>query len=203
MENVRPILLTLLLLAAAGASSTAAAAGDAERGAVLAATCMGCHGIPGYRNAYPSYRVPKLAGQHADYLVIGMNGYKNKARTHQTMQAQVANLSAQDIQDVAAYFAARAEPESGTPRAGERVARGKEKATVCAACHGANGISAMATWPTLAGQHEDYLRQALTQYKLGERTDPVMAGQVNDLSENDIADLAAYFAAQPGLVSID
>jgi cytochrome c553 len=57
-------------------------------------------------------------------------------------------------------------------------------------------------WPILAGQHEDYLRQALTQYKLGTRTDPVMAGQVIALTEEDIKDLAAYFAAQPGLVSI-
>ncbi len=203
MENVRPILLTLLVLAVAGASLPAAAAGDAERGAVLATTCMGCHGIPGYRNAYPSYRVPKLAGQHADYLAIGLNGYKNAGRAHETMQAQAVDLSAQDIQDVATYFASSGELAAGTPQSGERVARGKEKAAVCTACHGANGVSTMPTWPTLAGQHEDYLRQALTQYQLGERTDPVMAGQVNDLSEADIADLAAYFAAQPGLVSID
>ncbi|MDH3976998.1 MAG: cytochrome c, partial [Gammaproteobacteria bacterium] len=50
-------------------ATQAYAAGDAERGEVLADTCLGCHGIPGYRNAYPSYRVPKLGGQHEDYLV--------------------------------------------------------------------------------------------------------------------------------------
>jgi len=61
----------------------------------------------------------------------------------------------------------------------------------------------MPNWPTLAGQHEDYLQQALTQYKLGGRTDPVMAGQVLNLTEDDIKDLAAYYAAQPGLVSIN
>lgn len=203
MEHLRPILMTLFMLALAGVSAPAVAAGDAERGAVLAATCMGCHGIPGYRNAYPSYRVPKLAGQHADYLAIGLNGYKNQSRKHETMHAQAVDLSDQDIQDLAAYFASRGELATGAARSGERVARGKEKATVCTACHGANGVSAMPTWPTLAGQHEDYLREALSQYKAGQRTDPVMAGQVNDLSEADIADLAAYFAAQPGLVSID
>lgn len=179
------------------------AAGDVERGAILASACLGCHGIPGYRNAYPSYRVPKLGGQHEDYIKLGLSGYKNKSRQHTTMQAQTADLSDQDMQDLAAYFSAQRELASGKAKTDARIERGQQKATVCAACHGEDGVSAVPTWPTLAGQHEDYLRQALKQYQLGSRTDPVMAGQVMALTDEDIKDLAAYFAAQPGLVSID
>jgi len=203
MSIIRILSISLFVIMIALAAQPTHAAGDAERGAILATTCLGCHGIPGYRNAYPSYRVPKLGGQHADYIAVGLNGYKNKGRPHPTMQAQAASLSDQDIQDLAAYFSAQGELATGNAKSDAQIGRGQEKAAVCAACHGENGVSAMSNWPTLAGQHEDYLTHALTQYKLGSRTDPVMAGQVLSLTEDDIQDLAAYFAAQPGLVSID
>lgn len=89
-----------LLLAAAGAH----AQGDPAAGAVKASQCAGCHGIPGWRNAYPAYRVPKLGGQHADYLVAALQGYKTGARAHPTMQAIAAGLSEQDMADLAAFF---------------------------------------------------------------------------------------------------
>jgi len=203
MSVSRHLVSTIFLVVAGLATMSVYAEGDIERGEVLATACLGCHGIAGYRNAYPSYRVPKLAGQHAQYLAIGLTGYQSKGRQHPTMQAQAANLSDADIRDLAAYFSAQGELESGSAAGGERIERGAAKAAVCAACHGTNGVSEMPTWPTLAGQHEDYLQQALTQYQQGTRTDPVMAGQVIDLTAEDIEDLAAYFAAQPGLVSID
>ena len=78
----------------------------------------------------------------------------------------------------------------GDPKAGE------EKAATCAACHGAGGAAPISPqYPILAGQHEDYLAQALQQYQSGERKNMIMAG-LAALSEQDIADLAAYFAAQ-------
>jgi cytochrome c553 len=79
--------------------------GDPARGEVLAETCSGCHGIPGYRNAYPSYHVPKLGGQNADYIEIALQAYRRWSRPHETMQAQAAVLTDQDIADVSAYFA--------------------------------------------------------------------------------------------------
>jgi len=203
MSIIRNLSISFFLISAGLATMPAQASGDAERGAVLASACLGCHGIPGYRNAYPSYRVPKLGGQHEDYIAIGLNGYKNAGRQHQTMRAQVADLSKQNIEDLAAYFSAQGELASGNEKTGGQIGRGKEKAAICTACHGANGVSVMPNSPTLAGQHEDYLKQAMTQYRLGSRTDPVMAGQVSNLTEDDIEDLAAYFAAQPGLVSIN
>ena len=67
---------------------------------------MGCHGIPGYTNAYPTYPVPKLAGQNAAYIVSALKAYKAGRRNHQTMQAQASTLSEKDMEDIAAYFAA-------------------------------------------------------------------------------------------------
>ena len=184
-------------------TATASAEADLERGAELADACMGCHGIPGYRNAYPSYRVPKLGGQHQEYIEIALQGYRNQQRAHGTMHAQAADLSDEDIVNLSAYFASLDELETGNPKSGGQVSRGKEKAVTCSACHGENGVSPMPNWPTLAGQHKDYLEQALLQYKAGERSDAVMAGQVINLSKQDIQDLAAFYAAQQGLTSIN
>ena len=188
-------LLSAALIAMAGLATGAQAAGDPAKGAELSTTCMGCHGIDGYRNAYPSYRVPKLGGQKPDYIVIALQAYQARTRPHPTMQAQAASLSAQDMQDLAAFFASQGEPAQGAAAG----AKGAEKATVCAACHGETGISASPTWPNLAGQHRDYLEQAINRYRDKQRQDPIMQGQVTALTDQDVRDLAAYFSAQPGL----
>ncbi len=98
-------LSSLALLTASVFPLGATAAGDAAAGKTKAFSCMGCHGIPSYYNVYPSYPVPKLGGQHADYLVAALQAYKNGQRNHSTMRAQAASLSEQDMQDLAAYFA--------------------------------------------------------------------------------------------------
>jgi cytochrome c553 len=76
---------------------------------------------------------------------------------------------------------------------------GKAKSEACAACHGVDGVSAAPTFPTLAGQYRDYLYHALKDYKSGKRTNAIMAGQVQNLSDADMADLAAYYSKQKGL----
>jgi len=71
--------------------------------------CIGCHGIPGYKTAFPTtYNVPKLGGQHAAYIVKALQAYKSGDRTHPSMRAIAAGLSEQDMADVAAYYAAPA-----------------------------------------------------------------------------------------------
>ena len=97
--------LTGLALAIAAPAN---ADGDAGKGRVKSITCMGCHGIPGYHNAYPNYPVPRVGGQHPEYIVIALKAYKSGQRGHKTMQAQAASLSEQDMQDIAAYFASAA-----------------------------------------------------------------------------------------------
>lgn len=77
---------------------------------------------------------------------------------------------------------------------------GKRKAAeVCAACHGTDGNSQTADFPRIAGQYPDYMRKALRDYKSGARKDPIMAGFANQLSAQDIENVAAYYAAQKGL----
>jgi len=93
--------LTLFL-----APALSMAQGDVEVGRAKAYTCLGCHGVDGYRNAYPSFRVPKLGGQHAAYIVSALKAYKAGDREHTTMQALAGTLSEQDMQDIAAYFEA-------------------------------------------------------------------------------------------------
>jgi cytochrome c553 len=80
------------------------------------------------------------------------------------------------------------------------VAAGKAKSATCAACHGVDGNSQSAMFPKLAGQNQDYLLHSLKAYKSGTRKIPIMSAQVAGLSATDMEDLAAYFAAQSGLV---
>ncbi len=77
--------------------------------------------------------------------------------------------------------------------------RGQEKSQVCAACHGTDGNSLTPAFPRLAGQDPDYMLQALYDYKAGKRKNPIMSAQVETLSKQDMADLAAWFGAQQGL----
>jgi cytochrome c553 len=97
-------LICAALLAGAGIAPAVMAEGDLEKGRLNAQTCMGCHGAPGMRNAYPGYRVPKLGGQHPEYIVAALQAYRSKLRSHPTMRAQAANLSDEDMADIAAYF---------------------------------------------------------------------------------------------------
>jgi cytochrome c553 len=89
------------------ASASSFATGDAIAGQQKNAMCQGCHGIPGYKTAFPSvYNVPKLGGQHAGYIIKALQRYKAGERSHPTMRAIAAGLSDQDMADLAAYYAA-------------------------------------------------------------------------------------------------
>tara|TARA_R110000787_G_scaffold84079_13_gene180482 strand:+ start:289 stop:621 length:333 start_codon:yes stop_codon:yes gene_type:complete len=93
-----------LIALAAFFTLPASAEGHAEKGIEKANTCMGCHGIPGYNNAYPSYRVPKLGGQTPQYIEAALKAYRAGDRPHATMHAQAADMSDQDIADIATYL---------------------------------------------------------------------------------------------------
>lgn len=109
MRHALPARLFAIALTAA-TGTAAAAEGNAEDGRVKAYTCAGCHGIEGYRNAYPSYRVPKIYGQHYEYLVAALNAYRSGERNHPTMRAQGESLSDQDIADLARFLAGAPAP---------------------------------------------------------------------------------------------
>lgn len=108
---MRRFLITATLACALSAGH-AMAAGDAAAGAVKGYTCTGCHGIPGYNNVYPTYHVPKLAGQNAEYIVTALQAYRSGERQHETMSAQALSLSDQDMQDIAAWLESLAQEES-------------------------------------------------------------------------------------------
>lgn len=107
--------LFAVALACALVSLAAQADGDAAKGKVESYTCQGCHGIPNYTNVYPTYRVPKLAGQQAAYILQALKEYKVGDRSHKTMHAQASSLSDQQMQDIAAYF----ESLGAAPAAGQ------------------------------------------------------------------------------------
>jgi len=87
-------------------SQAPATPGDPNRGAQKIQMCQGCHGIPGWRTAFPEvYRVPKLSGQSPGYIIAALKEYKAGNRTHPSMKAIAASLTEQDMADIAAYYA--------------------------------------------------------------------------------------------------
>jgi cytochrome c553 len=87
-------------------------------------------------------------------------------------------------------------PEAAAPAGAGSADAGSTKAAVCIACHGPNGNSVNPEWPSLAGQNAAYLREQLEMFKAKKRNNPIMAPIIEPLTEQDFADLAAYFAAQ-------
>ena len=103
---MKPISMTLFASALLAVALPVQAAGDPKAGQLKTSMCAGCHGIPGWRTAYPSvYSVPKLGGQHADYIVAALKAYKTGERNHPSMVGIAGSLSDQDIDDLAAYYA--------------------------------------------------------------------------------------------------
>jgi cytochrome c553 len=182
--------LAWCLLSATAQAQQSTSAGDAKHGKAISYTCLGCHGIDGYKNAYPNYSVPKLEGQHPEYLIAALHGYRDGDRAHLTMHSQASTLSDQDIADIAAYFAGKPLVTSGKPEGTV-----PQAAALCTSCHGQDGVSIAGMYPTLAGQHEDYLVRAIDEYQKGGRKNPIMKGFAANLKDEDIAVIAHYFAA--------
>jgi cytochrome c553 len=176
-------------------SLAAQADGDAANGGKLAYTCMGCHGIENYKNAYPKYSVPKLAGQNAAYVVAALGEYQSGSRWHPTMQGFASALSDQDRADLAAHFSGLAKAPASADPAGAP----PPQAETCAACHGKNGQGTMDEYPNIGGQHVDYLAQALNDYRRGKRRNPIMQPFAQRLTQDDIRTLAEFFSSQKGL----
>lgn len=172
--------------------------------------CVGCHGIVGYRASFPEvHRVPKIAGQSAQYIAAALKAYKTGDRKHPTMRGIAETLSEQDIADISAYYhdlgksgrAPLAEKPSRTPSA--QVAVMLQKGN-CVACHGANlskGIDP--SYPKIAGQHDDYLFVALKAYKtdgnpaMG-RNNGIMGAIAKQFSNNELKALANYVGSLDG-----
>lgn len=105
--TLRNLITASLFTAFAALAMPSYAEGDATAGKGKTAMCAGCHGIAGFRTAYPeTYHVPKLGGQNAGYIVSALKAYKTGERSHPTMKAIAASLTDQDMADLAAYYSA-------------------------------------------------------------------------------------------------
>lgn len=199
----RLLLLTSILFifglgTALGATVLSAASThpNATRGRILAQTCVFCHGIKDYMVPYPTMHVPKVGGQHYQYLINALHEYAQGDRHFATMHAQAASLTPRQIRDIAAWFASvgpHPAPTNGS-------AKPPAFAATCATCHGARGVSSNTDPghpPSLAGQYEDYLLQALKEYKNGKRKNPIMNAMAAPLSYAQMVRLAKYFSRQP------
>jgi len=138
-----------------------------------------------------------LRHQNAEYLVAALQEYRDGTRPHATMHAQASSLSDQDIEDIAAYLQGASPVKPGTPAPG----KAPKQVAACVACHGENGLGVEGPLtpkpPVLAGQHVDYLEQALTAYRNGRRKNVVMDSMAQLLtSDEDVKIAAAYFADQ-------
>ncbi len=187
-------------LMVAQANEGEAAVGDAAAGKAKSQICAACHGADG--NSVVSIW-PKIAGQQENYLRAQVTAFRDGERIDPIMQPMVANLSDQDIADLAAYFSSqtvvggKADPE--LVQLGALVYRGGNHDTdlpACAGCHLPDGSgNNLAAWPALKGQHADYVEKQLRAYASGERTsDPnsMMQEIAARLSEDEIKAVAQF-----------
>lgn len=199
-----------VLLALAATLSHAAPAGDVKRGEQRAAQCIGCHGIPGYQSSFPEiHKVPKIAGQSAEYIVASLQAYAKGERKHPTMRGIAGMISEQDMVDLGAFYeqqgASMIKPVADTPaRQPSAAVQALLEKGACASCHGANYNKPIAgNYPKIAGQYADYLYAALRAYategnpQIG-RANAIMAGQVKQFSRAELKAMADYLATLPG-----
>lgn len=191
--------MPLRLLAAACVASClatfAAQAQDIEAGRRKAEACVACHG-PSGNSVAPQF--PILAGQTARYLYLQLKDFKEGRRTEPLMAPFLANLSREDMFDLAAFYAAQ-KPRPNTFKADPaRAVRGKAKAdeVLCTMCH-LGGFLGQNEIPRLAGQHYEYIVKQIRDFKAGRRTNDAgnMASVAKTLSERDIEDLAHYLSS--------
>jgi cytochrome c553 len=185
----RPFLATTVFSVAILAPLPLALAEGIEEKVAL---CTGCHGPQGHSQVPEN---PILAAQHPGYLESALQAYLSGGRDYGIMKTLAGRLTGAEIKAISAYFAAQP-PFRTQAKAPGDAARGETRTAVCASCHGADGNSTVPTNPNLAGQHARYLSNALKDYKSGRRSNAIMASMVAALSEQDIEDIAAYYAAQ-------
>ena len=165
---------------------------DVQAGRRRAEACVPCHGAAGNS---PSGLVPILAGQTARYIYWQLKDYKEGKRRDPVMSPIAANLSQEDMLDLAEYFAAQKPGASSFKPDPAKVATGKAKAaeTLCTMCH-LGGFSGQNEIPRVAGQHPEYVIKQLRAFKERSRTNDAgtMTSVAQTLSEEDIENLAHY-----------
>lgn len=198
----KSLILLLSTIAAAAFTQATLAQGDPEAGQAKSALCATCHGPDGNSELAIN---PKIAGQNARYMIKQMQDFRSGARPGPIMAAMVINLSDEDIEDLAAYYAAQtptllgADPE--IVELAESLYRsgvGELEVTACSACHSPTGTgNAPAGFPALGGQHPEYTLQQLKDFRSGARAndqDGMMRLVTERLTDPELEALASYLA---------
>lgn len=163
--------------------------GDGGR---LAATCDGCHGKHGNGGLKG---IPRLTGQHPDYLFDAIKAYREGARKNENMQMFASKLSDLAIEKVSLFYATQAPTANTKPGKGD-MAAGEKIASACTACHGEQGVSKDPKVPSLAAQDAGYLVSAINEYASGKRAHEAMRDAVKELDKAAVRNVAAYFSVQ-------
>ncbi len=187
MKTIVKILFSLSLFTTLTPSLYAA---DIEAGEKKAAICASCHGTKGISG---NFIYPNLAGQQAAYLATQLRAFKKGTRTNAIMQPFAKALSADDINNLAAFFAKQKNETVHHPENNVVTEEIISKASMCKGCHGREG-EGRGTFPKLTNQHVHYLEKQLKDFKSGDRKGGPMSGIAKSLSEADIKQLSHYFS---------
>lgn len=198
---MRNLVLTIMI----SASSAVFAVGDYQAGEEKSLVCAACHGDKGV-STNPEW--PNIAGQHLPYLIKQLNDYKKgELRQAPTMQQILANISEQEMQDIALFYSMQPIAEGVTPKKyldrGEQIYRGGDfdkHISACIACHGPDGKgNSQAGFPVVSGQHAAYTVLQLQAFKDGTRRNDLFA-IMRDISKRmDNSDMEAVAHYMSGL----
>ena len=198
MKNYLVITMSLLI---SMAFTPAQAEGDPEAGKTKSATCVACHSVDG-NSVNPEW--PKLAGQHEGYLIQQLLYFSDGERDNAIMKGIAANLTEQDREDLAAYFASQEVAYGAADpvlvELGERIYRGgnaESGVAPCMGCHGPKGAgNPPANYPALRGQHAKYVENQLHGFAEGNRINEnsikMMQITASRMTNKEIRAVASY-----------
>jgi cytochrome c553 len=201
LESVLMKLSSMILLSAlCGLAAQAWAEGSVEEGQTKATACTACHGDKG-NSVNPLW--PTIAGQHTTYIIKQLKAFKSGTRTDPLMSPMAVGLSEDDIEDLAAFFAAQTpsglEADPSKVSLGQRLYRGGDASSgiaACGACHGPGGDgNPAALYPAIKSQHATYTATQLRNYRAGtRRTDQnqMMRDIADTMSDEQIDAVASY-----------
>jgi cytochrome c553 len=191
---VKQVSLRILCALSLALAVRAALAQDVDAGRKKAEVCVACHGQNGNST---NAQFPILAGQNSRYLYFQLRDFKEGRRKNAMMDPIVANLSKQDMFDLAAYFAAQTPVSTQFRPDPEKAKKGKAKAeeVLCTMCH-LGGFKGQNEIPRVAGQHYEYIVKQLHDFRAQRRTNDAgnMTSVAKNLTDADIDNLAQYIA---------
>ncbi len=195
------VTLAAALVATSVHANSGAIQGDPRAAeTIVNQVCAACHAVDGNSSAAAN---PRLAGLNAEYIYKQLGEFKSGARKNAIMSGMVANLSEQDMKNLALYFSAQ-QPKPATAKdqalalVGQKIYRGGVQGAgvpACASCHGAQGKGIPVQFPRLAGQHTDYIYAQLNAFRVGTRANDaakMMRTIAAKMTDADMKAVASY-----------